>query len=145
MGWALTAGARTRARPIPVCWFNPLRCLVLPKAGGPSVKARRRKAATLKRCNAPKAVRRRSSSAVDQETNVAQLTRERDEALEQQTATSDVLRVISSAPSDLQTVFTTMLEKAVRICDAKSDPISAYCGIVADGKRAFRGGLIGLS
>ena len=59
------------------------------RAGSKPVKARRSKAVTLKRGNEPKGVRRGgSSSAADQETTVARLTRELDKLLKQQTATS---------------------------------------------------------
>src|SRR5262245_15134392 len=98
-------------------YFDPLRCLPLTlradamkrrsRAGGERVKARHRK--TVTRQNAPK-VRPRRSIAGTHQTDLAQVIGERDEALEQQAAISDILRIISNSPSDVQLVLDSVTQ-----------------------------------
>src|SRR5215469_18471226 len=84
------------------------------RAGSASIKSRRRKASTPKRRSAP---------TVRAESESERLRRERDEALEREKATAEVLRVISSSPGELEPVFQAMLANAVRICEAKAGNI----------------------
>jgi GAF domain-containing protein len=68
--------------------------------------------------NAATRLRAGRTTRLDLEKRVEALVSELGEALEQQTATSEVLRVISSSPGELELVFQTMLAHAIRICDA---------------------------
>jgi GAF domain-containing protein len=57
-----------------------------------------------------------------------QRTRELTESLEQQTATSEVLKVISSSQGELQPVFQTILDNATQICEAQFGTLNLYDG-----------------
>jgi GAF domain-containing protein len=81
-----------------------------------------------RRAKALKAVRHSSSSVVGQETEVAQFRRERDEALLRETANSEILRLISKSPGDLELIFRTILENATRICNANFGTLYRFDG-----------------
>ena len=70
---------------------------------------------------------------------VESLRRELSEALEQQTATSEILRVIARSPTDLQPVLETLVENAVKLCGAQEGSIFKFDGELCHLGAMYRG------
>jgi GAF domain len=83
---------------------------------------------------------RRGASTADLQEQLDHRTRELRESLEQQTATAEILRIISSSPTDVQRVFDTIVRNFVSLCGGISGSISTF-----DGKLVLLAGAYGFS
>src|SRR5215471_4096765 len=84
----------------------------------PSKAAKTQRRGTLSSAKMGRISRHGGSAAAVNETGFAQLIRERDEALQQQAATSEVLSIIRRSPADAQPVFDAIVQSAARLCGA---------------------------
>jgi GAF domain-containing protein len=97
-------------------------------ANGNDMTKRGGKTTKVKRHNAAKAPRSRSSSAAGSRKRVAQFERERDEALGQLTATREILKVMSRSSTSAEAVFRAIVESAARLCNGVFANVRLYDG-----------------
>ena len=109
-----SADARRRARSVPSRWLGPSRALF------PSSRL------ALLQTFADQAVIAIENVRLFNELDARN--RELTEALEQQTATSEILRVLSRSPTDVQPVFDTIAAAAMKLCDASSANVFTFDG-----------------
>ena len=115
------------------CYFELIRCPLLSLGGSneTALQSGWRSSQTATPQDVCAKVRTASRfAAVGQKTEIARLTRELEEAREQLTATSELLKVISSSPGELEPVFEAILENATRICQARFGTLNLYDGEV---------------
>jgi adenylate cyclase len=94
--------------------------------GGRDMHGRNRPPVKARRKSGARKARRAQGSTPGLQEQVVSLTRELKESREEQTATSEVLKIISSSPGELKPVFDAILENATRICEAKFGNLFLY-------------------
>jgi two-component system, NtrC family, sensor kinase len=101
---------------------------VAQRSGTDTTKTGRRKPVVIDRPETPTASPRRRQADNDPNRIIEGLQRHLDEALEQQAATSEVLRVISRSPGDLQPVFDIIAASALRLCGSTWSAVLQFNG-----------------
>jgi GAF domain-containing protein len=96
------------------------------KVGGGRAKAHGRNTVKVTHRNASQPATNSAASGASQHRKIDQLERELNDALSRETATSDVFKIISSSPGELERVFQSVLENATRLCEAKLGILHLY-------------------